>query len=364
MKIWRGNLPARCLFAVFALALGLAVLLVLAEVVIRLYIVYNDGRNQLIKNELRKYSAISEAYDQSLWEEPGVRYRRNASLELDLPDGDRLSVKINSKGFRTGEFFSAKPEGVFRVICLGGSTTVIGRTNRETYPAILEKTLRDSLPGTETEVLNLGISRYGTRDVVNLAGEAAGYRPDLVLKYNGANDLWWDYFIMLRETLPAWKKWALKSYVFRWFFWRALLPSPAVIRRDLRDGLFPPLDYINRVIERSGGRMVIITFCAPGLERLTADQKYYLDFNVRHFWGRQLGTLPLIRVEPYLQVIDIYNEALREYCRVRGVPCLDLAEIFPHDFDLYVDICHFSQEGIDQAGRLIGSRLLEKGLVP
>jgi len=252
---------------------------------------------------------------------------------------------------------------LFRIICLGGSTTVIGQTNLQTYPALLERKLIEKLPETDLEVLNLGISKYGTRDVVNLSSGAIRYRPDLVIKYNGANDLWWDYFIMLEETLPPWKKWALKSYAFQWFFWRSLLPPDAVIRRDLRDGLFPSLDYLKRIVEKEGGKLVIITFFRPDLSELNPAQKYYLDFNVRHFWGQQIGTFPFIRIAPYLKVLAIYNETLREFCRDYDIPLIDLAREYPNDFDLYIDICHFSQVGIETASTLICERLLEKKLI-
>ena len=340
-----------------------AIIWALAELIIRFYFIFNDRSNPYIQKELRKNAAISEAYDLSLWEEPGIQYRKNASLELDLPDGDKLSVKINSKGFRTKEFSSEKPEGLFRIICVGGSTTVIGQSNRQTYPALLEEKLAAKLPAFNLEVLNLGISKYGTRDIINLAQRAVNYQPDLVIKYNGANDLWWDYFIMLKDNLPAWKKLFLKSYAFQWFFWRTLLPPDDTIKQNLRDGLFPSLSYLKKIIEKEGARLVIITFFRPELNGLTSAQKYYLDFNVRHFWGQQIGTFPFIRVEPYLKVLSLYNQTLRDFCRENDCPCIDLARRYPRNFDLYVDICHFSQEGIERGADLIGERLMEKKLI-
>ena len=331
----------------------------LAEVALRVYFLYNDKNNPYIRQDLRRHAAVSEAYDMSLWEIPGVQYKKNSSLKLDLPDGDILEVKINSKGFRTDEFEAEKPDGLFRILCVGGSTTVIGRTNEETYPALLEKRLLQRFPKKNLEVLNLGISKYGTRDVVNLCTAAIRYHPDLVIKYNGANDLWWDYFIMLKDTLPAWKRLALKSYAFQWFFQKYLLPPDRVIRRDLKSGLFPPLEYLNRMLKDADCDLVIITFFSPSLKNLTSAQKYYLDFNIRHFWGQQIGTFPFIRMEPYLKALEIYNETIREFCRENDITCIDLAREYPDDFDLYIDICHFSQEGIARASELVSEELIE-----
>jgi hypothetical protein len=68
--------------------------------------------------------------------------------------GERFRVEVNSLGFRTHEFAVPKPPGLLRVVCIGGSTTVAGRTNDETYPAHLERMLRARHPGLTIEVLN------------------------------------------------------------------------------------------------------------------------------------------------------------------------------------------------------------------
>jgi len=363
MKFPIKNVFFRILISLVAIVVVLGIIWTLAEISIRLYFLYQDNNNPYICQDLRKHATISEAYDLSLWEEPGVKYKKNATLDLDLPAGERLEVKINSKGFRTREFTADKPKDLFRILCVGGSTTVIGRTNEETYPALMEKILLGRFPDKNIEVLNLGISKYGTRNVLNLCAGALRYQPNLVIKYNGANDLWWDYFLMLKDHLPVWKRLALKSYAFQWFFHSYLLPPDQVIRRDLRSGLFPSLEYLNQMLKKEDSDLVILTFFSPNINGLTRDQKYYLDFNVRHFWGQQIGTFPFIRIEPYLKVLAIYNETLREFCRKNNITCIDLAQDYPDDFELYIDICHFSQKGIAEAAELISGELIENKMI-
>lgn len=334
----------------------------LAEISIRAYFAIRDARNPYIKKELRKHAALQEAYDLSLWEIPGVKYKKNASLKIDL-EGEELWVKINSKGFRTREFRDEKPADLYRIICVGGSTTVIGRTNEETYPALLEKKLKARFPEKEIEVLNFGVSKYGTSEVINLCYDSMKYRPDLFLKYNGMNDLWWDYFIMLSDRLPAGKKLLSRSYIFQWFFWKCFLPPADVIREDFENGLYPPLKELIFWLRKSGSDMIMITFFSPDLDKLTGQQKYYLDFSIRTFWGRQLGTLPFIRIEPYLETLKIYNQTIRDFCEKNNIACVDLNRQFPHNFNLYIDPCHFSQEGIEKASEIICRELLEKKII-
>lgn len=100
--------------------------------------------------------------------------------------------KINSLGFRGREFTEAKPPGVFRIICLGGSTTFdIGslRLNKP-WPEVLEDTLREKLGTTEIEVLNFGIGGATSLDsLIDLQMRALTFSPDMVIVYQGHNDL-------------------------------------------------------------------------------------------------------------------------------------------------------------------------------
>src|SRR3990172_5324434 len=78
-----------------------------------------------------------------------------------------------------------------RVICIGGSTTVAGRTNDETYPALLQKKLRARFPGLSLEVLNLGVSSATTAYWYARLPRVFGYQPDVVVQYPGGNDISW-----------------------------------------------------------------------------------------------------------------------------------------------------------------------------
>jgi hypothetical protein len=54
---------------------------------------------------------------------------------------------MTSEGYRMREIALPKPAGLVRVVCIGGSTTVAGRTNDETYPALPERKLQARFPG-------------------------------------------------------------------------------------------------------------------------------------------------------------------------------------------------------------------------
>ena len=95
----------------------------------------------------------------------------------------------NSQGFRSYEdFHFEKPQGTFRVIALGNSTTEgFEVRQRYTYPAVLERYLKKN--GVQAEVFNTGISGFGTaEELVYLENEGIKYTPDAVVLGFFGND--------------------------------------------------------------------------------------------------------------------------------------------------------------------------------
>lgn len=96
---------------------------------------------------------------------------------------------------RNSRFAMSKPSGVFRVFCLGGSTTM-GYPNppQLSWPAILEERLRASLPDQKFEVINLGANSYGTTRMLALLRGIGSYQPDLVIVAAGDTEFVEDSF--------------------------------------------------------------------------------------------------------------------------------------------------------------------------
>jgi lysophospholipase L1-like esterase len=103
-----------------------------------------------------------------------------------------VDVRINSAGYRDREYPIAKGADVFRILCLGDSTT-FGHALPidDTYHGLLEEIL--NLPGQPTglryELINGGVPGYSSRQCL-AAYEHRGrkLRPNMVFLYVGAND--------------------------------------------------------------------------------------------------------------------------------------------------------------------------------
>lgn len=92
-------------------------------------------------------------------------------------------VRINSRGLRNREILPTKAPGVYRVLVLGDSFTYgSGVAADETYPSRLEALLNRGAPHRRYEVINAGVSGYGTfHEAAFLRDEGWAYQPDLLL---------------------------------------------------------------------------------------------------------------------------------------------------------------------------------------
>lgn len=92
-------------------------------------------------------------------------------------------IKINSDGFRGGEYTFNKPEDTFRIVLLGDSFTFgWGLNLEETFGYRLERILNENNLGTNFEVLNFGVPGMNTvGEIGRFKERALNYKPDLVI---------------------------------------------------------------------------------------------------------------------------------------------------------------------------------------
>lgn len=91
-------------------------------------------------------------------------------------------------------FARSKPDGVFRIFCLGGSTTAgFPFEYQVPFPAQLKNQLSRQYPGRRFEVINLGLSAVNSFTVLDFIPEVLGKHPDLILLYMGHNEFYGAY---------------------------------------------------------------------------------------------------------------------------------------------------------------------------
>lgn len=106
----------------------------------------------------------------------------------------RAYVQVNPSGRRDRETLLDKPDDVYRIAVLGDSYSEAMQVAREqAYWWLLAERLAACgfQPGKRIEVLNFGVSGYGTaQEYLVLESNAMRYRPDLVLlQFTNGNDV-------------------------------------------------------------------------------------------------------------------------------------------------------------------------------
>ncbi len=123
------------------------------------------------------------------WEDTGHRYLYDEDLGWrNIPgwrDGTTRGAKlhINSKGLRDREYPYKKPAGTKRILVLGDSYAWgYGVANEEAFGHLLEQNLKKTNGVHKWEVLNGGVSGYGTDQAyLWLQAEGLRYEPDIVV---------------------------------------------------------------------------------------------------------------------------------------------------------------------------------------
>lgn len=174
----RSMLSRRLLLAFVSLAL----LLALGEIAARAFLAFgaSDAR-------IAKYGAIEQ-----------LRSRRDAMVTphrylgyVNTPNYRSGANEHDSRGFRGREVEVPKPEGEYRIVCLGGSTTYSTTVNdwRESYPAQLEAALHRQ-GHAQVRVVNAGVQGWSSFEtMLSLPLRIFELEPDLLIVYHGVNEV-------------------------------------------------------------------------------------------------------------------------------------------------------------------------------
>lgn len=192
------------LFAAFLAAL------LFAEVIIRL----TDADWRYIRKNLYYQTADLQSHIPDPDPELFYRLKPGSSNDYDGPFGN-YRVLVNSLGFRGPEKSGGKPQGVFRIVCIGGSNVYgFGVNNDQAWPSRLEKELNRKSPG-RFEVFNLGVCGYSGVQMAVVAKKALrDFDPDMII------------FALSNLNSPPFLSDAPIEHYFKAmpYYWRMLIP--------------------------------------------------------------------------------------------------------------------------------------------
>lgn len=289
----------------------------------------------------------------SLWRIPFFIYRNHAAQPRDSATSG--GFRTNNFGFRAHDVSVPKPPGVFRIACVGGSTTEEGNSDTSTYPCVLGKKLNAALGTSTVETINCGISgiaslreRYRFQDYLCL-------QPDLVVYYDGVNDICHLHLQGYAFHASRWQErlrrsWFINRHFNAWFF-----PSDAVIAADLEATTFRNIRSMVRMAREKQVEVAICSFARPHLETLTATERDYYEYNTRNSWGGKY-----VSFATYCRVLDLFNRKLKQLCEEEKLLYIPVAESIQGGGKYFGDICHMKDNGIVLKAEIIARYLAER----
>jgi tetratricopeptide (TPR) repeat protein len=144
-----------------------------------------------------------------------------------------------------------KPEGTFRIFCLGASTTVgYPYWFNGSFATFLRDRLRATFPHKSIEVINLGMTATNSYAVADIARELPAYQPDCIIVYDGHNEFYGALGIASHESLGR-SRWVNRLYLrvvhYRTYtLMRDLVSAVSTLFRKREEAL-PPATMMERL---------------------------------------------------------------------------------------------------------------------
>ncbi|HNR35463.1 MAG TPA: SGNH/GDSL hydrolase family protein [Candidatus Hydrogenedentes bacterium] len=278
---------------------------------------------------------------------PFFRYKKNLR---NARSGLGIRFDTNNHGFRDRDIGVPKPLGVTRLLCIGGSTTEEGATNETTYPKRLEKMLQAHFGGNQSvEVFNCGISGLTTSGHLARLADYLAIEPDLLVFYEGVNDIHRDLVEYWRTVGAApWQKLLSRSAFAAWKLNALLYPNETSIQKDIQSLVIENLHAIGRVARSRGIRMVLCSVACPDPRTVTDDERRFYDYH-----ARTAGLDPCLNLERYAHMVHLLNEELRLFCRREGFLYVPVAERITGGYETFSDMYHMTESGIGRKAEAI-----------
>jgi lysophospholipase L1-like esterase len=296
-------------------------------------------------------------------------------------------VHVNREGFRGPEVAVRKPLGTVRIMAVGSSTTFDPSVSGDqaTWPARLQVWINQLAPQRSVEVINAGVPGYHViDDVMRLETELYRFRPDVVILYEGHNDLFGALrrgsegappFTRTPNECPAVTPWT------RWLSLHSLLYGKVVARLQSLQFLAagqlalaltgPTTSSAEGVIDSgavaferdlivfvSVARSLGIRVVIPQLVHVSrSGAREEPDSTLRHVWAY---TVPFAQPETVLQGYLRYNAVLRRVAASLGATWLatdSFGLVGPGWYDVG-DPIHFNDRGADRMARRLAEALV------
>jgi tetratricopeptide (TPR) repeat protein len=138
----------------------------------------------------------------------------NEYLIMNPEVKSRYFTKVEFSPNTSPDYFKMpKPQGTYRIFCLGGSTTVgfpYGYVG--SFSTYLRDRLKYIFPDRTIEVINLGMTATNSFTTLDIARELVDYAPDMFCVYDGHNEFYGALGIASHESVGG-SRWLVKLHL-------------------------------------------------------------------------------------------------------------------------------------------------------
>ncbi len=265
------------------------------------------------------------------------------------PMGDS-AFRTNALGLRDDDIVAPKPPGVFRILCVGGSTTEEGPANARTYPNLLESMLNESFGEVEVDVVNCGISGINSDGHVGKLPLYLSLEPDLLLLYMGVNDAMLVLLYPDSSLEAAYPMAGMLRSVRRWAG-GALRPGPVEAARRLEAFTLANVEALAEAAARAGAGAVLASVARPDISRLSQEERGFFEYRARNEWH------PLLSFDWYVETMDTLNARYAELAAAHELMFIPAAEHLSGGAEIFQDICHMRPASIEQKAAVMAHYL-------
>ncbi len=310
------------------------------------------------------------------------RYQNHAFLPYMLSANYKKNyAKHNSFGFRGKEFLIEKKTGVKRIAAIGGSTTY---GPKKPYPEVLEELLNRA--GIPAEVLNVGVPGWtSAENLVNLLLRVLPLKPDLVVVYQGRNDLLPQSYNNFQEDYSHYKKadynFSNTNYLCKPLFKISHLFMILSLYKGDRFGyssveehpIYGTINYENRPTAkeltknlndlrptrayRNNVKSMVLLCQGNGIP---------IILSTMAFVEEEIRTSGILTDEPKIfepigKQLERNNKVMREVGKLYNVPVAETS-VLTKNPEWFVDDCHMKPEGHEKRAYIIFKTIMENDI--
>ncbi len=249
------------------------------------------------------------------------------NINLDMGSSE---VSTNSIGILGEEVKIPKPEGVYRILILGGSRALSGYPTHPTFSKLLEKGLRERLPGKKLEVVDGSVTGATIlNSFMNLVLNWRELDPDMIIIDHGLNDI-------VTNLDPFY----LKNYLFTTKDYMKDIGTDKFEKEKIEEGL----DAFRTKLE---GLILLARGMNCKVALLNVQVVYGGDFDQRKKIEiyRMLNKGFGVPASYALEIIKGHNKIIKELAQEHDAVFIDVSNALPKSDVFFTDAAHRTFKG-------------------